>query len=83
MQAQSKIYSRAALSQLRKQVTRIVEHDCVPSAKSLATLEEPAQKHEKLTWSLCLVPLCIPCLAIGQNVPRISVANWYNSNCVS
>ena len=46
MQVQSKTYSRAALSQLRKQVTRIVEHNCVPSAKSLATLEEPAQKHE-------------------------------------
>ena len=49
MQAQSKIYSRAALAQLRKQVARIAEHDCVPSTKSLATLEEPAQKHNN-TW---------------------------------
>lgn len=58
MQLQSKIYSGAAQSPLRKQVTRIVEQDCVPSAKTLATLEEPAQKHEKFTLNLCLVPLC-------------------------
>lgn len=58
MQVQSKISSRAALSQLRKQVTRIAEHDRFPSAKSLGALEEPAQKHnKKFTWSLCLAPL--------------------------
>ena len=80
MQVQSKIYSRAAQYPLRKQVPRIVKHNCVPSAKSLATLEEPAQKHETFTWSLFNATLL--CLAISHTVPRISVANWYNSNCI-